>query len=290
MRVLTAARLMVLLATGLAGCTAGTAEFALYDAAYDAQHAESTRVLDRLGDAETTLRARLSEAEDGIAPFDPDRAPQILGLGDVDPPLTASLRHSLDALKSYNDALSGLATGAAAEALALRLQTASTALSEAAQSVLGVAGVGVAGVGAPGAGLQASLAAALPALQQIATITDRARFRRDLVAAYPAMRDLLEALRGSTPAMFDVMKRSHVVPGLLEDDVEGVPITDLPKVEADRKLLAGWVLLLDATLDAMDAAVAAADSRDAVDMTALVAGAAEVKALADTIGALRSAN
>lgn len=289
MRLVTVARLVALLSTGLAGlagCTSGTAEFALYDAAYDAQHAQSTRVLDRLGEAETTLRARLSEAEDGIPPFDPDRAPQILGLGDADPPLTASLRHSLDALKSYNEALSGLATGAAAEALALRLQTASTALGEAAQSVLGVAGVGLAGV----AGLQASLTAALPALQQIATITDRARFRRDLVAAYPAMRDLLVALRGSTPAMFEVMTRARVVPGLLEDDVEGVPIADLPKVEADRKLLAGWVLLLDATLSAMDAAVAAADSRDAVDMTALIAGAAEVKALADTIGALRSAN
>ena len=70
--------------------------------------------------------------------------------------------------------------------------------------------------------------------------------------------------------MFDVMRRSYVQRGLL-GGTDGIAEEDLGRLDADRELLAGWVILLDRTLLAMDAAKAAAESGSRVDVETLVA-------------------
>ncbi|MEM9047177.1 MAG: hypothetical protein AAGC92_00535 [Pseudomonadota bacterium] len=278
------ARACVLALLVLSGCSTGVPEFGLYQQAYEAQYAESARVLDRLGTAEAILRERRAAAEPGIAPFDPDRAGQLLGLDE--PPLTAGLRRSLDALKSFNDALSGLATGEAAAVLSARIGSASAALSAASQSILAAGGLAIAAVSS----LEGSVAAALPVLERLAAISDRARFRDALLEAYPDMRALLVALRAGTPDLFEVMLEARKTPGSLSG-VDGVARADLPLLEEDRRLLAGWVVLLDETLRAMDlAATVIADPAAQAGITALTEAAVEVQTLADIIKALRKTN
>ena len=60
-------------------------------------------------------------------------------------------------------------------------------------------------------------------------------------------------------------------------------------LEQDRRLLAGWVLLLDGTARAMDAAVAAATADGpAIRFTELADQATELRVLAETVRATRT--
>ena len=118
---------------------------------------------------------------------------------------------------------------------------------------------------------------AIPIVRQIATIASRKSFRRQLVAAYPAMRDLLLSLRAGTPAMFEIMKRSYVQRGSL-DSASGISADGLAALEKDRQMLAGWVVLMDKSLSAMDTAAAAALARvSPTDLAALSEASIEIE-------------
>jgi hypothetical protein len=272
----------------LSACTTGIAEFETYDTAYRSQAAEADRVLDRLAAAERSVVRRQfavdQEKSGRIRAFDPDEALYYLAISD--PPLTGTIRGSVAAVTRYNAALVGLADGSAAEALTARVGAGTSALTQAAGAVTAVTGVGA--VAAPA--LQAAISVALPIFQRLANIVDRAEFRRQLVLAYPDIRALLLELRAGSPAMFEVIKRSYVERGGLGGGrVEGIPTGDLPRVESDRTLLAGWVVLIDRTILAMDQAVAAVSGDGAPgDVAGLVEAATEIRSLADIIRAAQT--
>ena len=266
----------------VASCSAGIPEFRYFDEAYDTQAAEADKVLDRLGAAERTLKRRQFNDDPGIRDFDPDEAGYYVDIGD--PPLTGAIRNSVRSVGLYNDALSGLATGEAAAALTARIGEASTSLASAAQSFGALSGPGI--VFVPAA--QTAIRGLLPLFQAAAAAANRAEFRRELIAAYPDLRAFVVAIRAGTPEIFDVMRRSYVQRGLL-GGTDGIVDEDLARLEADRQLLAGWVILLDRTLAAMDAAKAAVESGSPADVETLVSASIGIRTLAETISALQSA-
>jgi hypothetical protein len=280
--------LSVLLCAALvSGCARGVAEYQLYTQAFNLQYAQGDTILDSVARAERIVVLRRLKRSATIQAFNPSNAAYFVET--VDPPITGSIRASLRALKSYNDALGALANGEAAAALTNRLgNLTSNIFSAIAATQVAISGAGV----APGADLLISeagnaLRLASPIVQQLATFASREVFRQQLIAMYPAMRDLLVALRKGTPAMFFVLERSRAEPGL--PTPTGLTPASLAELERDRVQLAGWVILMDKTLVTMEAAVAAAASDDLESGLSGVADASiELRVLAEKVKSLRA--
>lgn len=273
---------------GVAGCgNRGAAEFQLYSQSFNLQYEQGDAVLNALANAERAVVLRGIKAENKPDRFEPNKAAYFVA--GVDPPITASIRASLKSVKIYNEALSALANGEAAEALTNRVGTLTTnvvggiAASQAAFS--GPAGVAAAATMVAGVG--STLKVVLPIFQQAATYASRESFRQQLILAYPHMQDLLIKLRNGTPQMFAVLYRSHVQIGRLGVGRDGV--SDAAAVEKDRALLAGWVVLLDNTLIAMETAAAAAMSdAPAIDLANLSEASIELRVLAEKVKSARN--
>ncbi len=261
-------------------CTRGIPEFQQYTVAFDAQHMQAMRVLDRLAVAERTLFALQQETVEEIPDFDPDAASYYLSVSD--PPRTAAIRASLDAVRDYNAALADLSTGASAAELAARARHAASATAGAtAAATLPTLGVGAAAV--PVA--EGALAALTPVFERLTALEDRAAFRDLLLEAYADVRMVMVTTREGTPAMFEVIKRSYVQPGALGGDfVEGIARPDVLRLAQDRELLAAWVVLLDRTLLAMDQAVAVASPGAATDPATLTDAAVDMRVMAGAVG------
>lgn len=272
----------------VAGCgNRGAAEFQLYSQSFNLQYEQGDAVLNALANAERAVVLRGVKAENKPDRFEPNKAAYFVA--GVDPPITASIRASLKSVKIYNEALSALANGEAAEALTNRVGTLTTnvvggiAASQAAFS--GPAGVAAAATMVAGVG--STLKVVLPIFQQAATYASRESFRQQLILAYPHMQDLLIKLRNGTPQMFAVLYRSHVQIGRLGVGRDGV--SDAAAVEKDRALLAGWVVLLDNTLIAMETAAAAAMSdAPAIDLANLSEASIELRVLAEKVKSARN--
>ncbi len=281
--------LMLILGTALTGCaTRGIAEFQLYNQAFDVQYEHGELILNSLAHAERTIVLRRIRHSGEIQSFNPDQAAYFVE--NVDPPITGSIRTSLKSLKTYNDALGGLANGEAAEALSNRMGTLATNIAGA----IAAAQAALAGAAAiPGATELVSesaqaLRVATPIIKELATFASRCAFRKQLIATYPSMRDLLLALRKGTPAMFEVFKRARVQRGSLEDP-SGISMEGQAALENDRAMLAAWVVLLDKTLVAMDAAVATAMTEvTSTDLASLTEASIELRVLAEQIKSLRA--
>jgi hypothetical protein len=257
------------------------AEYQLYVDAFDAQNISGNEALNRVATAERKVAAR-HLADDT---FDPDKAGYYVDTGD--PPLTGSIRATLKALKSYNDALGALASGAAADAMATQIGGVVSNLAAAGLAInAGFTGAAVIGTPAAKTFLEtgsAEIAKALPFFKEVATLAGREAFRRQLVLAYPHMRALLEGMRAGTPAMYDIIERSYVKRGSLET-ATGISAADAEKLEQDRQALAGWVILLDKTLVAMTAAVQAAmTNASPVDLAAMTEASVELRVLAEKV-------
>ncbi len=279
--------LFILGTSVLVGCNSGIAEFQNYQTAYQAQYLQGTQVLDRVAEAERVVERRQRDRDDVIPPFDPDKARYYVVVGD--PPITGAIRDSLISVNDFNATLVALATGEAAQALTARAGATAASATSALGAVTAASGALAAESAAFTTAAGAAFTAILPVFQQLAAIEDRAEFRRVLLQAYPDVRKLVVTIRNdATPAMFELIKRSYVVPGSLDDVVDGVPKSDLPRLEQDRRMLAGWVVLLDKTLAAMDrAAAAAADPGSSTDLALLTDASIEVRALAESIRAAR---
>lgn len=272
---------------GVAGCgNRGAAEFQLYSQSFNLQYEQGDAVLNALGSAERTLVRFSIKSENNPSKFEPNRAAYFVE--NIDPPITASIRASLKSVKIYNEALAALANGEAAEALTNRVGTLTTnvvggiAASQAAFS----GPAGVAAAASMVAGVGSTLKVVLPIFQQAAIYASRESFRQQLILAYPHMQDLLIKLRNGTPQMFAVMYQSRVQPGRLGVGRDGV--SDAAAVEKDRALLAGWVVLLDNTLMAMETAVAAAMSDATVDLASLTEASIELRVLAEKVKSARN--
>lgn len=271
----------------VAGCgNRGAAEFQLYSQSFNLQYEQGDAVLNALGSAERTLVRFSIKSENNPSKFEPNRAAYFVE--NIDPPITASIRASLKSVKIYNEALAALANGEAAEALTNRVGTLTTnvvggiAASQAAFS----GPAGVAAAASMVAGVGSTLKVVLPIFQQAAIYASRESFRQQLILAYPHMQDLLIKLRNGTPQMFAVMYQSRVQPGRLGVGRDGV--SDAAAVEKDRALLAGWVVLLDNTLMAMETAVAAAMSDATVDLASLTEASIELRVLAEKVKSARN--
>lgn len=276
---------LVLLLSGClaAGCAQGVPQYNVYVLAFNAQYEQGEAVLDIVGQAERTVGGRQLNP----AVFDPDNAAYYLDT--VDPPITASFRASLKSLKTYNEALVGLTNGEAANVLAARVSMLATNAAAGISAGSVALGGPAAVVGAEGVVIAttSALKIAEPIFKTAATAASREAFRQELIKAYPEMRMLLVELRKATAPMYQIMRRSLVVRGSDETDTGRSP--DAERVLANkRQLLAGWVLLMDKSLLALDQAVAAAKSSDsAARVAGLTDASIELKVFAEQMKAIR---
>jgi hypothetical protein len=197
----------------------------------------------------------------------------------------------LKSVKSYNEAMTALANGEAAEALTNRVGTITTNVVGAiAASKAAFSGpAGVAEAAALTTGVAGTLEVVLPIFQQVATYASREAFRQQLIQAYPLMRDVLMRLRNGTPQIFSVMYRSRVQFGKLGVGRGGVPASAAAALEKDRALVSGWVVLLDNTLIAMEtAAVTVMSDAPAIDLASLAETSIELRVLAEKVKAARN--
>jgi hypothetical protein len=95
-----------------------------------------------------------------------------------------------------------------------------------------------------------------PFLQLALTARSREEFREFLISSYPTVRKLLVELRTATSAIFPVLTAATVDPA----NRAGRALTseEASKIETYRKLLADWVILIELTIKALDAAYTAA--------------------------------
>lgn len=208
--------------------------------------------------------------------FDPDKAAYYVDAGD--PPLTGAIRSGLKSVTTYNALLAGLANGESATALTTRTGTLYSNLLATAEALSVAASVSTAFV--PGA--QALAGRLLPLIEQAQKLRNRAEFRRKLLEAYPDMRALLVRLRDGSKEMYNVIFRSYVKRGVIRN--RGIPAADVPKLEADRKLLAGWVILMDQTLVSMDAATnAVLKGASSADVSVLMDASVDLRVLAERV-------
>jgi hypothetical protein len=252
-----AARLLgPILAAALAACSfGGIVEFETYKTAFDKVQSTSASILDQLAQQERWLFFKVTKNARSPIRFDPALARYYTDV--VDPPGTASFRTALDTIKIYNDLLYGLETGQTAEALANKVAALESSITSAATSASGLLGGGASGQIKLAVGALNGLFAELQPFVQLAlTARSREAFHDFLIQAYPSVRQLLAELRASTSAIFPVLTAATIDPSLRAG--RALTADEASKVDTYRKLLADWVILIELTIKALDAANAAA--------------------------------
>jgi hypothetical protein len=229
----------------LAGCTtyAGIAEFEGYRKAFATNYATGSAILDQLAVKERSLFLRLHPP--GNTQFDPDLAVYYLDIGD--PPGTAAFRKSLDLVRTYNDLLYGLATGAPAAELSAKVQTlraSAVAAENETRSALSAITRGRGGAASVLSPLVASLGVADELIQVALRSRSREDFRRFVLEYHDDVIVVLQALRSGNSIIFPILTRDAT------SSIEGV---DTAKVEGYRRLLADWVIGIDATINSLAA-------------------------------------
>lgn len=284
LRKLCAAIAVIAFSALMSACSSGVAEYQLYTTAFDTQFTQGEQFLDRLAAAERVVVVRNMEPG---GDFNPNYAAYYVDVGD--PPATGAIRQALIGLKAYNDALTGLASGESSDAMVGHVGTIITNLTGAAGN-LGAAGIlpGLEGGAALSGGLSDSISSVLPVFKTIAGLAARESFRRRLIETYPRMESILRALHDGTRVMFEVIRRSYRTPGGLSLGSGGMTTANAELLEKDRQMLAGWVILLDKTLDAMKAATQAAmQGASASDLAALSEASVQLKVLAEQVKSIK---
>ena len=261
----------------LAGCAGGIPEFGLYSKAFDVQFEQGNSVLDRFAEAERRTRLNALPDETDEPTFDPANA--TLYFERLDTPIAGALRQSLVTVHEYNLALAALASGETDRVTLTRIADFATNLAATAASLRGLPGEAEA-AGLVAAGVKVEKL--VPVFDQLAKFAGQAAFRSQFSDAYPAMRDLLGAIRAYTPTMFDVMRESYVDPKITRPR-SGIAETDYARLMDDRRALAGWVVLIDQTLVAMREADAAVRSGSTISSAALLESSTELRVLAERV-------
>ena len=162
------------------------------------------------------------------------------------------------------------------------LTSANTALKTSLGALGGAAGVDVALVET----LAGGIGKAIIVLETLERAQNRADFREQLVAAHPDMKALLLTLRNGTPQFFEVVQLGYTKIGGLGGG-DGVSGDSRVRLEEFRGLLAGWVILLDQSVLAMDQAVVAVATQSGnPNLSSLIDASVELEILA---GAIKSA-
>lgn len=277
---LVGACLIVALASLLQGCgsSRGVAEFQLYSQSFNLQFEQGDTFLNSLAVAERKL-GLIKAQRRGKAVFVANDAAYFIE--SVDPPLTASIRGSLKTLKAYNEALGALANGEAAVALSNRINTlAGNVVAAAASTQIAFgAAKAVPGAEAMVSKVTQALNVAGPIITAVATRAARESFRQQLIDTYPSMQALLQALREGSTSMYYVIYVSRTLGTNTGGDT----------LEKDRQALAGWVVLMDKTLVAMNIAYEAAMTQSfESDSAGLLEASIELKGVAEQIKKARA--
>lgn len=247
----------------------GVAEFAVYRAAYAEAQATGEAILDRLAIAERSLHARANPFDPGFGAFSPDDAAYLVEA--VDPPSTAAFRRAIRAVGGYTEALSGLSNGETAEAMAARLGR---------LGALGIEAAGAVGATPPAAAVNAAVGALAPFAEEGLGLAARAQFRQRLLDNSGAMETILAETRAATGPIFATLAQ-RVRDGVFNDP-GGRDFTqaEIDELNALRRLMAHWVVLLDASRAALATAVAAAASTDGGGMAGVLAASETLAATA----------
>jgi hypothetical protein len=281
----------LVLVAALGGCTSfrGVEEFNAYNEAFRSARGAGGSVLDRLGVAERRLWRYCTNyleliptsAEQSAfyadecrrfdpvgTPFQVADAPYVATT--VDPPSTAAFRRALRAVGAYNEALHRLASGQTAEAVAgdvVELAGVATAAGAATVPSGAALGAALRTINADVAAFKAPLAGGLG-------FVTRAEFRDRLVEQADTMRAAMTGVRDATPAMFNVLRAAEIVAA----PAGGMPDPDA--IAEARRMIANWVLMLDAARRSLDAAVVAVAEPGAAGVSDLLATSRELNIVA----------
>lgn len=271
----------ILVSVGTTGCVsrAGIAEFQAYKNIFDTAAEAAEPIIAILRNEERALkRGRINDgkAENGVAVdvasgiamnFDPAHA-EILS-DTADPPFTHAVRGAVSVLQSYNEIMIKYAEGTALDALRAEAKRLQNEAIGTASALAGAAGSSF----ALGAGAKVALGTIGEVAGTLAKSGSRQAFRTELVKREPEMQTLLDELISSTVEAYDlVTRRSQRV--VLSGEASAKD--ERAKIEARRKMLAEWVVLLRNSKIALRSAASAI--RDGGGAFALVSGSANTLA------------
>ena len=241
--------ILAILTATLVACVSsrGIQEFTTYRTAFDRTNDTANAILDQLAIQERALfRATSGHV---FQEFNPDAATYYTDAGD--PPGTGAFRNALATVDAYNDLLFALATGQSAASMVSQLGELQVNVNKALGDVAALAGHG-GQVAAVGAALEVGFRKLKPFIELGLRYRSRQAFRVFVVENYLTVRQLLLDIRGGTTAIFPILTRS--VMERHRGDITSTSLTaeEVEKVEAYRKLLSDWVLLIDGTIMALD--------------------------------------
>lgn len=168
----------------------------------------------------------------------------------ADPPATAQLRHGLKVIESYAQVLSDLADGRNAEQAMGELD----ALGRNVGALLTVAGAG-----AQATAIGAAALPLKPLLEQAARAADAKQARALILQGAPHVSALIASLRDAVPEMFRVLiSRSATRLTAADASNAAVSAPELARIEAYRKAVADYTVLLGKLQHAWDLTAAAA--------------------------------
>ncbi len=243
------------------GCAtySGVAEFSIYRDAWSRASDVGEDILDRLAVAERGIHGR-------AFPFNPRRSGFAVRdaaylVPATDPPATAAYRRLLRSVRSYNEALYGLASGQEAAAIIGRINRLAALGAAAAAEAALVAGAGptsgLAGTAVATQGVNAALAGLAPLATQVVAFETRRQFRARLLDQEPHIRRAIAEARDSTPRVFDLLRGNIVGAATADPTRTRLTAAEEDEIRRLRILLANWVVLLEASLGALGAATAA---------------------------------
>ena len=243
------------------GCStySGIAEFSSYRDAWSRASDIGEDILDRLAVAERGIHGR-------AYPFIPRR--DKFALRDVayivpatDPPATAAYRRLLRSIRSYNEALYGLASGQEAAAIVGRVNRLAAIGASATAEVALIVGAGptsgAAGAAAATLGVNQALAGLEPLATQLVAFETRRQFRQRLLDQEPHIRRAIVEARDSTPRVFELLRGDIVGRANADPNRTRLTAAEEDEIRRLRILLANWVVLLDASRGALEVATAA---------------------------------
>ncbi len=244
-RVLVVATLVAL----LVGCVSsrGIQQFALYQAAFEQTNSTANAVLDQLAVQERQLfRFGVRHV---YQEFNPDEAAYYSDAGD--PPNTGAFRNSLATVDTYNDLLYALVSGQSAASMVAQLGELQVNVSKALGDVGSFAGQGPQAA-ALGAALGQAFNLLKPAIERGLRQRSRQAFRVYLLQNYPIVREILVEIRGGTAVIFPVLTAAVLQRSRADITSGALTAAEIQKVESYRKILSDWVILIDATIIALD--------------------------------------
>ncbi|TDX23828.1 hypothetical protein DFO67_12332 [Modicisalibacter xianhensis] len=231
----------------LAGCASnGSQETIMYRDMFRETHTTSKVILDKLALSERALfeETRYSET---IQKFDFIPSEARYYIETLDPPITASLRDSLEIIIAYIEAMAALATGESTKLISARASEIGALATNMLVSFDDVTEPSVfSSIFDDTFQIIIPLKAFTPLVEYAITQRTRREYQSQFLTNYENIDTVLKNMRDLTPLMMNVVKTniflsSHSAGGSIADQEA------LGKLKAFRTLLAGWVVLIEGT-------------------------------------------